>query len=82
MLNLFIKIVFDPFVDIALTFFYSSFNFFLFDVPSFSLLSKSVFLTKLATSLLLTKFACFILEAKCSVINLLKSGVLIYLSGL
>ena len=38
-LNLFIKSFVNPFVDIALTFFDSSFNSFLFDVTTFSLLS-------------------------------------------
>ena len=61
-LNLFIKSLVNPFVAIALTFFHSSFNSFLFDVTSFSLLLKSVFFTKLPISLLLTKFACLILK--------------------
>ena len=56
-LNLFIKSFVNPFVDIAWNFFDSSFNSFLFDVTSFSLLSKSVFFTKLAKSLLLAKVA-------------------------
>ena len=59
MLNLFIKSFVNPFVDIALTFFDSSFNSFLFDVTFCSLISKSVFLKKLAISLLLAKFALF-----------------------
>ena len=42
MLNLFIKSFVNPFLDIALTFFGSSFNLFLFDATFFSLLSKSV----------------------------------------
>ena len=42
-LNLFIKSFVNHFIDIALTFFDSSFNSFLFDVTFFSLLSKSVF---------------------------------------
>ena len=79
-LNLFIKSFVNPFVDIALTFFDSSFNSFLFDVTSFSLLSKSVLLTKLAISFLLAKFARFNLAAKFSDVNLLHSGVVIYLS--
>ena len=41
MLNLFIKSFVNPFLDIALTFFGSSFNVFLFDATFFSLLSKS-----------------------------------------
>ena len=49
-------------MDIALTFFDNSFNSFLFDAPSFSLLSKSVFFTKLAISFLLAKLADFNLE--------------------
>ena len=56
-LNLFIKSFVNPFVDIVWNFFDSSFNSFLFDVTSFSLLSKSVFFTKLAISLLLAKVA-------------------------
>ena len=49
MLNLFIKPFDNPFPDITLTFFDSPSNSFLFDVTSFSLLSK-VFLMKLAIS--------------------------------
>ena len=49
MLNLSIESFVNPFVDIALTFLDSSFNSFLFDVTSFSLLSKSVLFTKLLT---------------------------------
>ena len=70
----------NPFVDVALTFFNSLFNLFLFDVTSFSLLSKPAFFTKLAISLLLSKFACFNLEAKVSAVNLLHSGVVKNLS--
>ena len=62
MRNLSIKSFVNPFVDIALTFFHSSFNSFFFDVKSFSLLSKSVFFTKLALLLLLGKFAHFNLK--------------------
>ena len=62
MLNLFIKSFVITFVDIALIYFDSSFNSFLFDVTSFSLLSKSVFFMKLAISLLLAKFACLVLQ--------------------
>ena len=40
-LNLFIKSFVNPFVDITLTFFDSPYDSFLFDVTSFSLLSKS-----------------------------------------
>ena len=54
----------NPFVDIALTFFESSFNSFLF---------KSVFFTKLAISFLLNNFACANLAVKLFAINLLKS---------
>ena len=68
------------FVDIALTFLDSSFNSFLFDVTSFSLLSKSVCLTRLAISFLLAKFVGFSLTAKFSDVNLLNSLVVIYLS--
>ena len=60
-------------MDIALTFFDNSFNSFLFDVPSFSLLSKSLFFTKLAISFLLAKFACFSLAVKFSNVNLSNS---------
>ena len=63
-LNLFSKSFVDPFADIALTFFDSLINSFLFDVTSFGLLSKSVFFMKLAVSLLLAKFACFSLAVK------------------
>ena len=73
MLNLFIKSFVNHFVDIGLTFFYSSFNSFLFDVTSFSSLSKSVFLTKLAISFLLAKFTCFSLAVKLSDAYLLNS---------
>ena len=66
MLNLFIKSFVNPFVDIALTFSSSSFNLFLLEVTFlfkfFSLLSNSVFFTKIAISFLLTKFACANLE--------------------
>ena len=44
------------------------------------LLSKSVLLTKLAISLLLAKFVCDNLAAKFPNVNLLNSGVVIYLS--
>ena len=81
-LNLFIKYFVNHFVDISLTFFDSSFNWFLFDVASFSLLSKSVLFTKLALPLLLAKFARFNLKAKSSPLRLLNSGVVIYLSWL
>ena len=70
----------NPLVDIALTFFDSSFNSFLFHVTSFSLLLESVFFTKLAISFLLAKFTCFNLALKFSDVNLLNSGVVIYLS--
>ena len=79
-LNLSIKFVVNPFVDIDLTCFDSSRNSFLFEVTSFILLSKSVLFTKLAISVLLAKFACFNLVAKVYVANLLNSGVVIYLS--
>ena len=68
---LFIKSFVNPFDDIALTFFDSSFNSFLFKF--YSLLSKSVFFTKLAISRLLAKFACFTLAIKFSDVNLLNS---------
>ena len=72
----------NPFVDIAVTFFDSSFNWSLYDVTSFSLLSKPVFFAKLAISLLLAKFAHFNLKSKTSIVNLLNSGVVTYLSWL
>ena len=50
----------NPFVHIGLTFFDSSFYYFLFEVFSFS--SKLVFFTKLAISLLVVKFARFNLK--------------------
>ena len=70
-LNLFIKSFINPFVDIALTFIDGSFNSFLYDVTFFSLLSKSVFFTKLAISFLLAKFACFSLAVTWSDAKLL-----------
>ena len=79
-LNLSMKSFVNPFVDVALTFFNSLFNSFLFDVTSFSLLSKPALFTKLAISLLLSKFTCFNLEAKVSAVNLLHSGVVKNLS--
>ena len=65
-----IKSFINPFVNITLTFYDSSFNSFLFDVTSFSLLSKSVFFAMLAISFLLVKFACFSLAVKFSDVNL------------
>ena len=47
----------------------SSFNLFLFDVTSSSLLSKSAFFTKLAKSLFLAKFYCLSLALKFSDVN-------------
>ena len=73
MVNLCIKSFVNPFVDIALTLFDSSFDSFLLDVTSFSSLSKSVFFTKLALSLFLAKFACFGLAVKFSDVDLLNS---------
>ena len=70
----------NSFVNIVLTFFDSSFNLFLFDIISFSLLSKSVFFTKLIILLLLARFACFSLAVKFSDVNLLNSWVVVYLS--
>ena len=81
-LNLFIKFFVHHFVDVALTFFNSSFNSFLFDVTFFTWLSKSVLFTKLAISLLLAEFACYDLAAKCYTVNLLNFGLVIYLSSL
>ena len=45
-----------------------------------SLLSKSVLFTKLAIPLLLAKFSRFNFKSKISALNLLNSGVVIYLS--
>ena len=45
-----------------------------------SLLSKTLLFAKLTISLLLAKFACVNFAAKFSGINLLNSGVVIYLS--
>ena len=81
-LNLFFKSFVNPFVDIALSFFDTSFNSFIFDVKSFSLLWKSIFFYKLAISLWFAKFACLNLAAKSSAVNLLNSRVVIYLSSL
>ena len=67
------------FVDIALPSSDSSCHSFLLDVTSFSLLSKYIFLAKLAISLLLAKFVSFSLAVKRSTVNLLNSGVVIYL---
>ena len=63
-LNLFINFV-GPFVDIALTFFDSSFNSFLFDVKFFRSLSK------VAITVLLANFTCFSLAVKVSDVTLL-----------
>ena len=80
-LNLFSKSFVNPFVDIALTFFDSSFNSFLFEVTFYIFSSKSVFFTKAEISFLIAKFACANLAVKFSAINLLNSGVAIYLSS-
>ena len=90
-LYLFTKSFLSPFVDIASTFFDSSFNLFstticfaLFGViilyKLFSLSSKSVVFTKLAIWFLLPKFACVNLAVKLSDANLLNTWVVIYLS--
>ena len=81
MLNLFIRSFVNPFADIALTFLIVHLIHFHmnFDTTSFSLLSKSVLFTKPAISLLLNKFACLNLAVKLSDVNLLNSGVVIYL---
>ena len=70
----------NPFVDIDLTFFDSSFNSFSFDVTFFSLLSKSVSFRKLEILILLANFGCFSLAEKFSVVNLLNFWVVICLS--
>ena len=66
--NLFIKSLVNPFVDIALTFFDTSFNSFLF--KSFLKKKKK---KKLVIPLLLAKFACANLAVKFSAVNLLDS---------
>ena len=76
-LNLSIKHFVNLFVDIALT---CSFNSFLFDVISFSLLPKSVLFTELAISFLLANFALFNHKSNISAVNLLNSEVVKYLS--
>ena len=73
MVNLCIKSFVNPFVDIALTLFDSSSDSFLLNVTSFSSLSKSVFLTKLALSLFLARLAYFSLAVKFSDVDLLNS---------
>ena len=73
------QIFFNPCVYIALPFFDWSFNSFLFDVTSFSLLSKSVFFTKLAIPLLPAKFN-FSLAVKSPAVNFLNYGLVMYLS--
>ena len=80
MLNLFVESFVNLFVDTALNFLDKLFNSFLFNVISFSLLSKSVFFTKLAVSLLLAKYCGFSLAVKLSNVNLLYSWLVIYLS--
>ena len=67
---LFIKSLVNPFLDIVLTFSYSSYELF-----SFS--SKSVFFTKLPISFLLAKFACANLAVKFPAVNFLNCGVVI-----
>ena len=79
-LKLSIKSFVNLFVDIALTFFDRSFNSFLFEVTGLSFSSKLVFFTKSAISFLLAKCARFNLKSKISAVNLLNSGVVIYLS--
>ena len=56
-------------VDIALTFFNSSFNVFLFDITFFTSLSKYVLFTKLAIPLWLVKWARFNFKSKISFAN-------------
>ena len=80
MLNLFVESFVNLFVDTALNFLDNLFNSFLFNVVSFSLLLKSVFLTILAISLLLAKYCGFSLAVKLSNFNLLYSCLVIYLS--
>ena len=70
-LNLSIKSFVNPSVDIALTFFDSSFNLFLF---------KSVLSSTFAISLLLATFSSSNLAVIFSPVNLLNFGVVIHLS--
>ena len=83
-LNLLIKSFVNRFVDIALIFFDSSFNSFIFEITFlfnfFSLSSKSVFSKKLVKSFLLANFSCANCSVNFSDINLLNSWVVIYLS--
>ena len=79
-LNSFIKYFVNPFADIAVTLFDSSFDSFLFEVTVFILLPKPFFFTKLAISFLLAKFAYFNVAIKFSDVNLLNSRAAIYLS--
>ena len=62
------KAVNNAFLDIALSFYDSLFNSFLF---------KPVFFTKLATKHLLDKFACFSLPVKFSDVTFLSSYIFI-----
>ena len=48
-------------------------------IKFFSFLSKSILFKKLAKSIGLAKFSCFNLAVKLSAVNLLNSGVVIYL---
>ena len=90
MLCLFIRSLVNPFLEIASTFFESSFNsfstntcFVLFEVIyllNFLVYHQNLsFFTKLAISFLFAKFACANLAVKLPAVNLLNSGVVIYL---
>ena len=87
----FIKILVNPFVEIASFFFESSFNSFststFFDLFELILLSKLIrfsikfnVFTKLAISVLFGKLSCFNLAVKLSTVDLLNSLVVIYLA--
>ena len=69
-LNLLVKSFVNTFVDIALDFFDNLCNSFLFEVTFFSLLSKSIYFTKLALSFLPSKFACLSIAVKFPDVNL------------
>ena len=57
-MNFTYQIICECFCWYCFNFYDNSFNPFLFEITFFSLISKSVFFTKLATSFLLAKFAC------------------------
>ena len=72
-LNFFIKSFVNPFVDIALTFFGSSFNSFLFEVTFFSFFIKICLFYEISNIIFVAKFACANLAVKFYDFNLLNS---------